>query len=73
MEENSKLRKEIEILKPIAKNITFSFEKLQSMMKNQKYIFNKAKTSFNFLRKQKFVKNIFEKASTKNHSIKFLK
>ena len=51
MQHNTKLRKVIEILKPIVQKFTFSSEKLQLMLKNQKSIFNNAEIGFNSLRK----------------------
>ena len=51
MEENKKLRKNIEILKLIAKKFTLNFQNLQSIVNNSKAIFNKTKINFNFLKK----------------------
>ena len=51
MDKNIKFRKEIEILKSIAKKFTFSYEKLKLILKNQKFIFQKIKISLNSLKK----------------------
>ena len=51
IEENAKVKKEIEILKSTAEKYIFSFENIQLMMKSQKSIFHNAKISLNSLRK----------------------
>ena len=51
MKENTKLKKEIEILKSIVENFIFSFEKLQLMLNNQKVVFNKVEIDFNSSKK----------------------
>ena len=48
-------------------------QKLQLILNNQKAIFNKAGIGFNPLRRKKFVKNMFTKATHENHSIVYFK
>ena len=48
---------------------TIGSQKLQSILITQKAIFDKAGIGYNFLRKQKFFKNIFSKTSFDNHFI----
>lgn len=61
LEENKFLKKEVEKLKPIVKRFTLSFEKLNILLNNQKLVYNKISLGFNFLKKEKLLKNIFEK------------
>ena len=52
---------------------TIGSQKFQAILNNQKIVFNKAKNSYNSLRKQNFIKNMFTRASPKNHSIVYFK
>ena len=58
-----------EILKSMIKKFTLGSQKLQSILNNQKAVFDRARIAYNSLRKQKLVKNIFIKAYSENHSI----
>ena len=69
MEENIKLRKEIEVLKLMVDKFIFDSQKLQLILNNQNIILNKARISFNPLRKYKFIKNMFARAFHKKYSI----
>ena len=56
MEENKKLRKNIEILKLIAKKFTLNFQNLQSIVNNSKAIFNKTKLILIFFKNSNMLK-----------------
>ena len=64
LQENQSLKEELEKVKPFIDKFTYSSEKLDLLLNNQRTVFDKAGLGFKTQRKQKFFKNFFVPAST---------
>ena len=62
--ENLFLKDELKKVKPFVEKFTYSSEKLNMLLNNQRAVFNKAGLGYNSQKKQKFFKNFFTPAST---------
>ena len=64
MKENLALKDELKKVKPFIEKFTYSSEKLDMLLNNQKAMFNKAGLGYNSKKKQKYFKNFFIPASS---------
>ena len=61
IDEHAKMKKELEKYKSIAKKFTFSFERLNILLKDQQAVFNNAGLGYKSHNKQRTVENLFIK------------
>ena len=60
-DEHSKVKKELEKYKLIVDKFTYSFERLDMLLKNQRTVFNRTGLGYKPSNKQKTVENLFVK------------